>query len=290
MKNAIQRAAFAMLSLSGSAALFAATPAQAASDDAGPIEIALVSDAMSITPGHSFTVAIHQKLRPGYHTYWRNPGTIGLPTSVEWDLPEGFTAGEIQWPPPQVTKMAAYHVWGYEREALLLVDITAPKSLKPGASVTIKGKATWMCCGQQCHPGFEDLSLTLPVTAEPKSNPIWTKSFDLVRQQQPRASGAWRITCTAKGDTYTLRLSWKKGAAQAVKPGNIRFFDHDRQISSDKPQQMKNRGKKLALTLQAEEHTPDKLDRLRGILVAEKSWGEDDSFQTLTVDVPISRE
>jgi hypothetical protein len=53
---------------------------------------------------------------------------------------------------------------------------------------------------------------------------------------------------------------------------------------------MKSRGMKLTLTLQAEEHTPDKLDRLRGILVAEKSWGEDASFRTLKVDVPITRE
>ena len=46
----------------------------------------------------------------------------------------------------------------------------------------------------------------------------------------------------------------------------------------------------MVLTLQAEKHTPDKLDRLRGILVAKRSWGNDASFRTLAVDVPITRK
>ena len=29
-------------------------------------------------------------MAPGFHTYWRNPGTLGLPTAVEWSLPEGY--------------------------------------------------------------------------------------------------------------------------------------------------------------------------------------------------------
>lgn len=287
MKKGILIASLFPLVLLGTFATPGSEPAQATNDDAGPIKIALVSDSKAVVPGETFTVAIHQELKPGYHTYWRNPGTIGLPTGIEWDLPDGFKAGEIQWPIPQMTKMAAYHVWGYEKEALLLVDITAPKTLSSGGSVTIKGKATWMCCGKQCHPGFEDLSLTLPVGAMPKLDTMWKKPFELVRRQQPRASDAWKITCKATGDSYTLSLSAKKGAIQTVKPGGIRFFDYDRQISSDKPQQLKREGRSYVLKLQQEEHSGEQLKRLRGVLVAEKSWSGDMEFPALSVDIPI---
>lgn len=288
MTNPSHRKAAAALSLAAALLFVEAARAQSTGAGASPIEITLVSEARTIVPGKTFSVAIHQKMKPGYHTYWRNPGTIGLPTSIEWDLPEGFEAGEIQWPIPQMTKMAAYDVWGYEGEALLLIDISPPASLKPGASVTIKGKATWMCCGKQCYPGFDNLSVVLPVTTEAKLDAQRKTAFDHVRKQQPKKSNAWRIECAEKGGQYTIRITPKSKAAG--KTGAVRFFDFNRQISSDKPQKMRNRGNKMALTLQAEEHTPDKLDRLRGILVANKTWGKDASFRTLKVDVPITRE
>ncbi|MFT5492534.1 MAG: DsbC/DsbD-like thiol-disulfide interchange protein [Limisphaerales bacterium] len=288
MTNGPHRTIIAALTLASWFTLAANSTAQSTDADSSPIEIALVSEAQTIVPGTTFTVAIHQKMKPGYHTYWRNPGTIGLPTSIEWDLPAGFKAGEIQWPIPHMTKMAAYHVWGYEGEALLLVDITPPSSLKLGAPVTIRGKATWMCCGKQCYPGFDDLSVVLPVATTSKPDPRWKPAFDRIRAEQPQESDAWKIECVEKAGQYTLRIT--ADSATTLSPGAIRFFDFDRQISSDKPQQMKSRGMKLTLTLQAEEHTPDKLDRLRGILVAKRSWGKDASFRTLAVDVPITRK
>ena len=39
--------------------------------------------------------------QPHWHTYWKNPGDSGLPTTLEWTLPAGVAAGEIQWPTPK---------------------------------------------------------------------------------------------------------------------------------------------------------------------------------------------
>ena len=70
------------------------------------LEIALISEVKSIKAGESFTVGLHLKHHKGFHSYWKNPGVVGLPTSIKWDLPKGFTAGEIQWPYPELTMMA----------------------------------------------------------------------------------------------------------------------------------------------------------------------------------------
>ena len=48
-------------------------------------------------------MALRLKHDATWHTYWINPGT-GYPTSLRWTLPEGFSAGEIQWPTPHVVK------------------------------------------------------------------------------------------------------------------------------------------------------------------------------------------
>ncbi len=247
---------------------FVAASAHAASS---PIKIDLVSESKAIVPGAPFTVAIRQRMKAGYHTYWRNPGTVGLATSMEWKLPEGFSAGEIQWQLPELTTMAAYTVWGYEKEVLLLVDITPPDSLKPGDKVVLKGDATWMCCGKQCHPGFKELNLELPVAAKAKKDKRLKRAFDKVRSQQPIQSDAWKVECAAKGNGYTLRITPVSEPANK-NPGDIRFFDYDRQISSDKPQVLQRDGDSFVLKLKAEEHTPDELEMLKGILVAENGW------------------
>lgn len=49
-------------------------------------------------PGSTAIVAVRQQIEPGWHTYWRNPGDSGGPTTLDWTLPAGVQAGEIVWP------------------------------------------------------------------------------------------------------------------------------------------------------------------------------------------------
>jgi hypothetical protein len=106
----------------------------------------------------------------GWHTYWKNPGAGGLPTSIEWTLPPGFAAGEIRWPAPEITDTGGLVTYGYGGEQLLLVDIAVPATAQPGASVTLRARAEWLMCKESCVPGGAELSLTLPVA--PRRPPI----------------------------------------------------------------------------------------------------------------------
>ncbi|HET6522033.1 MAG TPA: protein-disulfide reductase DsbD domain-containing protein, partial [Geminicoccaceae bacterium] len=62
------------------------------------VEARLVSEVEAVRPGAPFWVALRLRMAEGWHTYWRNPGDSGLPTTIEWTLPEGFEASEIVWP------------------------------------------------------------------------------------------------------------------------------------------------------------------------------------------------
>ena len=61
----------------------------------------LVSENKTLVPGTTNTVAIRLEMEDHWHTYWENPGDSGLPTTVDWTLPDGITAGPLQWPVPQ---------------------------------------------------------------------------------------------------------------------------------------------------------------------------------------------
>ena len=63
-----------------------------------------------------------------WHVYWRNPGDAGLPPRINWKLPDGFTAGEIMWPTPEVIVTEPLVSYGYHGDVLLPVLITPPKN------------------------------------------------------------------------------------------------------------------------------------------------------------------
>src|SRR5260221_6217540 len=69
----------------------------------------LVSEVSAIAPGQSFWVALEFNIRDGWHTYWRNPGDSGQATTLKWQLPPGFTAGDAPLADPNGTHLHPRH-------------------------------------------------------------------------------------------------------------------------------------------------------------------------------------
>lgn len=142
------------------------------------VEAELVAEVRSVQPGVPFWVALRLKMDPGWHTYYKEPGDSGIPTAIRWTLPQGFKAGEIQWPQPRTIEMPPLVNYGYEGEVFLLTEITPPKNLKLGTSVPLKARADWLVCRETCIPGRADMELILPVKNEtPVLDPRWSESF-----------------------------------------------------------------------------------------------------------------
>lgn len=152
-------------------------------------QAALLSDTSTIVAGQSFTVAITFTIDPGWHLYWKDPGDSGLPPSVKWKLPEGFTAGELQFPSPQVLKSPAGVNYIYEENLTLLVTITPPKTLKEGERFEIAAALKWLECDEdRCLPAKQDGSLS--VTAGTQATPQHEADF-----------AAW-IKAAKEGESY----------------------------------------------------------------------------------------
>ncbi|MDI1319441.1 MAG: protein-disulfide reductase DsbD family protein, partial [bacterium] len=120
----------------------------------GAVTASLVSDAAAIAPGQPFTVALRLRHDPHWHSYWIAAGT-GYPTALTWTLPEGFTAGNIQWPTPHTLQDSSGKIVGngYDGDNLLLVEIKPPATLAPGSTVKLAATAEWLMCMDVCMPG-----------------------------------------------------------------------------------------------------------------------------------------
>ena len=212
--------------LLGCAALTASPAAsRAAESSAGKVETRLVAEVATIRPGEPFWIALHQRITPGWHTYWRNPGDSGEPVTLAWSLPPGFVADEIAWPVPDRIPVGPVVSFGFSNEVLLPIRVTPPAGLEPGQRIDLRAQASWLVCADVCIPEEGPVSLSLPVVVAPPSpDARWGALIAAARSALPRSS-PWPASFSVKGDTVTLAV-----AAAGLAPERITaavFFPYD---------------------------------------------------------------
>ncbi|MEO6973187.1 MAG: protein-disulfide reductase DsbD domain-containing protein, partial [Rhodoferax sp.] len=119
-----------------------------------------------VAPGQAVWVGLQLQHQPHWHTYWKNAGDSGLPTQLQWTLPEGVTAGDIAWPVPQKIRIGTLANYGYEGTVLLPVPLTIAPSFKPplfASNLEVKLKASWLVCRTECIPEDGEFVLKIPL-------------------------------------------------------------------------------------------------------------------------------
>lgn len=217
--------------------LLAATFLSGKDKDQG-LSISLISENKVLAAGQPFAVGVHIQHDPEFHTYWKNPGIVGIPTMLDWELPEGFTASEISWPYPEQCDMVGHPCFGYERDILLLITITPPKDQRPSGELKLKASANWMCCARTCYPGFKEFSLTVPVAKTAEPDQALTPLFKKSREETPQISKAWKLEKAVLSEDGEFTLSFKGPSKE--KP--IYYFSSDRVFSSDQKQSFQPSG------------------------------------------------
>jgi DsbC/DsbD-like thiol-disulfide interchange protein len=157
---------------------------------------------------------------------------------VEWDLPPGFTAGEIQWPAPEVVKMASYAAQGSEGETLLMIPITAP-AVSSNKPVTLAARVSWMCCGKTCKPAVEvPFSITLPFGDAVDPDPETQSLFEKFRAMLPMEDPKWDVAVKRETSQIVLMLTPPDSFAGLKGIDRIHFFTADGQVDSNQKQQV----------------------------------------------------
>ena len=179
--------------------------------------VTLISDVDSVAPGQSFRVGLRQKLAPHWHTYWKNPGDAGVASNLALKLPEGATASEIAWPGPDGVDVGPVRNFGYEKEIVLPVTVTAPTTIAPGQTFSIVAEADWLVCAKQCIPEAASFRLTLPVSAasSPASGDV-AAAFAASDARLPERRD-WTARLRDEGGALALTVEGDGISATAVK-------------------------------------------------------------------------
>ena len=250
------------------------------------VQAELVSEVRSIRAGEPFWVGIRMRMSPGWHVNWRNPGDAGLAPTVTWRLPDGFEAGEVQWPYPDRFDLPELRIFGYGGEVCLLVRIDPPHAAPQ--AVTLEARVEWLACREACVPGGADLALELPVRdTDPIRDEKWSRVFNSTRERFPVVPSDWRFEARLTERRIVLDLvpppSWKTPL------GSVVFFPTDEGvIENSAPQQLEQTDEAYRLVVERPRIGVAEPRRFKGVLVSEGGWGG--AAKALEIDVPLDND
>jgi thiol:disulfide interchange protein len=228
------------------------------------VQAQLIADVAAIVPGKPFTAGLLLHMVPNWHTYWKFPGDAGIPTEINWKLPDGWKVREIQWPIPlKLDEPGEIQIYGYHDEVLLMQEITPPASLKD-SNLQFNAEASWLVCEKICIPGSANVKLDLPVAAQaaPANQELFAKYRRSLPQNWPDAKVA-RSTWQREGNELRLTV---ESAALANYPAADFFPLPEASVVVSHPKTERSADGKIVFRIPIE--TADKnVSALNGIVV-----------------------
>lgn len=205
-------------------------------------------------PGGRTELAIAMRVKPGWHGYWLNPGDAGLPMSVEWQLPKGWSVGPLRYPVPHRLLVSGIVNYVYEADYAVLTTITVPAGAT--GSHRIAAQMRWLACTDKiCVPEKGEAETIVTVGSAGRADP----RFDGWRRAlpQPLASNA---AFQSTGDIYRIAIPLPRTVE--VRDPYVFPIDDD-VVDYAAEQQFFREGDRLVAHVKAGEGDPK---QLRGVL------------------------
>jgi len=236
------------------------------------VQVELIPEVSTVRPGESFWTVLRMRIAPEWHTYWLNPGDSGLPTTLEWQLPSGVTAGSVQWPVPGRLPVGPLMNYGFEREVLLPVELSVPADFSQSL-LRVDARADWLVCREVCIPESHPVGFELPVApiamvADPRHAAV----FAAARKALPGRLSDWTIVATVADSV--LRIALKPPAGASIPTGEIYFYNGvEGQVAHARPQTVSRHEAGLIVDVPLQNQPITPVDRLSGLLVAAAGFG-----------------
>ncbi|HMO64523.1 MAG TPA: protein-disulfide reductase DsbD family protein, partial [Verrucomicrobiota bacterium] len=132
--------------------------------------VRLLVPAESARPGDTVAVGLELTMAPGWHTYWRHGGDSGGPTTVQWELPPGVTAGDLRWPAPEWYLDNGFVTFVHHGRVVLPVPLAIAADA-PAGPVELRATVAWLECEKLCLPGRGTVTGRFEIGPESRPSP-----------------------------------------------------------------------------------------------------------------------
>jgi thiol:disulfide interchange protein len=170
-----------------------------------------------VAPGKPLWLGLKIEHQRDWHTYWKNPGDSGLPTKLNFTLPDGMLAGPVQWPTPSRLPTGPLMNYGYADTLLLPVAVTVPAGFM-AESLDIRLQAEWLVCKDVCIPESGEFSLRLPAQAASAAH---AALFASAQAAVPQPAPGTQATAAVRDGSLLVQVS---GLPEAWRGKTLQFF------------------------------------------------------------------
>jgi len=132
-------------------------------DGSGYVKPNLIVGASDLS--EPFIIGVQFNIEPGWHIYWENPGDAGLPVEFDWQLPDGYSVHEVQYPVPKKFVEGGVVGYGYSEQVMLLATVVPPKTVQ-SSDQKISVNLNWLVCNESCLPGSGQAEIDLASLTE----------------------------------------------------------------------------------------------------------------------------
>jgi thiol:disulfide interchange protein DsbD len=231
--------------------------------DAPHLRVELLSLGDKLYGGDQLNLAgIYFKLEPGWHIYWTNAGDAGDPPRIRWTLPDGITAGVMEFPTPKRLPLGSLMDYGYEDEVLFPLKLRVADNVKDGP-VTLRAAVDWLVCRDSCVPGRAELELHRDVdTGSHKPDDEQAPLFKRFLNRLPRP-----LPASAKARFESTKQSFILVIETGEKENSAAFFPSDPDIiDNPAPQKITPTPNGLILELKKDAALSSNPTQLKGVL------------------------
>ena len=150
--------------------IFLLNPAWATIDNHS---VHIITSDSQVRPDARFLVGVQIKLKPGWHTYWSNPGDVGQAPVITWDKPEELQLKPLPWSKPErlaspIGKLTSYS-YIYEKEVIFLYEARLDASYS-STELPLTLKMNWAICKDLCQTKETEKTLYLKVSSNFKKS------------------------------------------------------------------------------------------------------------------------
>lgn len=122
--------------------------------------------------------------KPGWKTYWRNPGDAGMPPQLDFGGSSNLALRSVSFPVPEIGTAEGVRFIGYHKPVSLVVEFT---KLLPEAPATINLNAMVGICDKVCLPFMS--SFSVPLTPDRQEGEEFMQ-LQLAEAELPQAPAA----------------------------------------------------------------------------------------------------
>lgn len=160
---------------------------QAGGPPAPKLSARLIPLQSAVSPGGNLDVLLEIEIPKPWHLYHPILLGPGLPTVVEFTLPEGATADPVRFPAPDLRESKGIEYLGYEGSIALPTRIALSPGLT-GTALAISARLSGLACTETtCVPVDAQATLNVPIAAGGSGGPSAEAQamFDKARRKLP---------------------------------------------------------------------------------------------------------